>query len=152
MFRLCLALAAAASVSACGDATSAPPENIQVDMRNLVDTLDPAPGLNHHRGGELIPTPSDTASRYYLIHTRTPLAGPNISIVRQDRGERTVFARVETDCAARRLLIASVGVTRSEVESRVAGNLQLRPIEGRPLREEMATFICDHAGTPLAEA
>lgn len=122
-----------------------------VALRNLVETEVAAPAKAGYRiEGDLIPTPSDSQSRYFLLRQRRAIGGNIIAILRQERGDRIAYARTETDCAGRRLHVIGVGSSRGDVEVDRTTDGPLRPIAGLPLREELARFVCERAGTPIA--
>lgn len=100
--------------------------------------------------GERVATPSDPATAYYLLRVRTAVTGNVIALLREERGPRIAYARTETDCRTARMRIAGVGDTRGRAETADAPEEALRPIEGLPLRVELATAICAHSGLPLA--
>lgn len=147
------ALAILLPLAACTNPAPAEPDNATVSLRNLAATAEArARPAGFQVQGHLIPTPSDTSSRYYLLRERTTLGGTIIAIVRQERGDRVAYARTETDCGRRLFHIVGTGPTRGTVETDVAHDGPLRPIAGLPLRQELASFVCGRAKTPLAEA
>ncbi|MBM6578017.1 hypothetical protein KCP91_16660 [Microvirga sp. SRT01] len=141
-----LFLAACSSGDTFGNDTDATP---RVTLRNLTAaTSAPARGDDI---GTLIPTPSDTQSRYFLLWQRKPLmAGKLVAVIRQERGGRVAYARVGVNCEGRLFHILGVGNRRSFAETAIAYDGPLRSIEGLPLREDLATYVCAAAGTPLA--
>lgn len=148
---LLLLASMAALLGACGGASTMP-ENAsgEVNLRNLAatDTSRPRPA-GFQVQGDLIPTPSDTQSRYYLLRERATLNGPIVAIIRQERGDRVAYSRSETDCARRLFHVVGTGTTRGQVETDIAYDGPLRSIDGLPLREELARFICDRSKRPL---
>lgn len=125
--------------------------NEQVVLRNLTETEVARPKPEYEPiQGELIPTPSDPAGQYYLLRHRTTLVDTTIAILREEKGGRVAYARTEVDCARRLFHVVGVASTRGRVESDVAHDGPLRSISGLPLRQELAGYICDRAGTPLA--
>jgi hypothetical protein len=152
-FTVPLAVASAVLLSACSGSDASTMGDEHVVLRNLVDTELAAPAPEHHRiQGTLIPTASDPVHDYYLLRQRRTLNGTNIAILRQERAGRVAFARTEVDCANRLFHVIGVANTRGRVESNVAHDGPLRPIEGLPLREELASYVCQTAQTPLAAA
>jgi hypothetical protein len=124
--------------------------NEQVVLRNLAETEIARPKPEHEPiRGELIATPSDPQSDYYLLRHRTTLIGTTIAILRQEKQGRVAYARTEVDCERRLFHVVGVASTRGRVESDVAHDGPLRSISGLPLRQELATFVCQRAGTPL---
>ena len=102
--------------------------------------------------GRLIPTPSDPTSRHFLLRERKAASGTIIAILRQEHDGKVAYARTETDCGKRLFHVLGVGPNRALVETNVAHDGPLRPIQGLPLREELATYVCAASGTPLAKA
>ena len=148
-------LLAAAALSACGSpqVETAEVDGNGVPLRNLATTnvAAPAPPPEQMRvRGRLIPTPSDTSSRYFLLRERTALTGTTIAILRQERAGRVAYARTEVDCTRRLFHVLGVAGNRALVETEQAYDGPLRPIEGLPLRQELAGFVCEQAGTPLS--
>jgi hypothetical protein len=144
-----MTIAASAMLGACGGAQTAEGENIT--LRNLVDSDvagDPRPG--YVLEGELVPTPSDRQSRYYLLRSRQTPTGTRIAILRQEKGERIAYSRNEIDCGRRLFHVLGVGDTRGGAEADIVYDGPLRSVAGLPLREELADYICEKAGTPLA--
>lgn len=124
-----------------------------VSLRNLTDQVSAPAQKGYVLQGDLIPTPSDTRSKYYLLRTRQPLLhGSRIALLRQEAGSRVAYARVEVDCSRRLFHVLGVGNRRSFAETSIAYDGPLRSIEGLPLRQELARFVCASAGTPLAAA
>jgi hypothetical protein len=152
------ALAAASATLACA-CTPAPTADTvtangeTVSIRNLAetDTARPEPAAYTVKG-RLIPTPSDTTSRYYLLLERKALTDTHIAIIRQEHAGRIAYARAELDCDKRLFHVLGTGPNRALVETNIAHDGPLRPIKGLPLREELAKFVCDVAGTPLKAA
>ncbi|MES3152593.1 hypothetical protein [Sphingomonas faeni] len=155
---LALALAGAMLLSACSGqqptndaANDAMPEN-GVSLRNLTETDVAVPKPEQLTvKGRLIPTPSDPTSRHFLLRERKAVGGTIIAILRQEHGGKVAYARTETDCAKRLFHVLGVGPNRALVETNIAHDGPLRPIKGLPLREELATYVCDASGTPLAK-
>ncbi|WP_315760632.1 hypothetical protein [Sphingomonas sp. Y38-1Y] len=147
-----MVMLAATTLAACGT-SDASTDNGTVVLRNLADTEVAAPRPEHLKiVGQLIPTPSDSQSRYYLLRHRTTLVGTSIAIMRQEKGDRVAYARTEVDCARRLFHVVGVASTRGRVESDVAHDGPLRSIHGLPLREELAAYVCERSGTPLRDA
>ena len=162
---LALAVAGAMGVSACsgsqpanetaanaamgGDAAG----NDMISLRNLAETniAAPAPATFTVKG-DLIPTPSDTASRYFLLRERRAIGGNIIAILRQEHAGRVAYARTEIDCGKRLFHVLGVASKRALAETNIAYDGPLRPIAGLPLREELARFFCNASGTPLGAA
>lgn len=148
---LALALAGAVCISACSNAEPIPIEGNGISLRNLAetDTADTArrePTVQ----GRLVPTPSDTRTRHFLLRERRAIGSTVIAIFRQEQGGRVAYSRSEVDCAKRLFHVVGVGRNRALVETNIAHDGPLRPITGLPLREELARFVCDASGTPLA--
>ena len=149
-------LSAAAVIAATACSNQPAPDagdhaNEHVNLRNLIDTEEA--GARPARlkvAGDAIPTRSDRSSRYFLLRTRATAAGPIVSIIRQERGDKVVYARTETDCARRLFHVVGTADRRSRVETDQAHDGPLRPIAGLPLREELARFICERSNQPLA--
>lgn len=139
------------ALAACGT----PQDDVATDgngvsLRNLGDTNVATPAPERFTvQGRLIPTPSDTASRYYLLRDRTAVGGTTIAIIRQEHAGRVAYARTEVDCARRLFHVLGVAPNRALVETESAYDGPLRPVSGLPLREELATYVCRAAGTPL---
>lgn len=151
---LALAFAGASLLAAC---TGQQPTNDAmadngVSLRNLAETdvAAPVPQTMTVRG-RLIPTPSDPTSRHFLLRERKAVGGTIIAILRQEHDGKVAYARTETDCANRLFHVLGVGPNRALVETNVAHDGPLRPIKGLPLREELATYVCEASGTPLAK-
>lgn len=124
-----------------------------VSLRTLADQTSSPAKDGYVLQGDLIPTPSDPKARYFLLRTRKPLLQEShIALLRQEVGSRVAYARVELDCAKRLFHVLSVGNRRSMAETSVAYDGPLRSIEGLPLRQDIAAFVCKSAGTPLAAA
>jgi hypothetical protein len=122
-----------------------------VSLRNLGETNVAAPApVRFTVQGRLIPTPSDTASRYYLLRDRTAVGGTTIAIIRQEHAGRVAYARTEVDCTRRLFHVLGVAPNRALAETEIAHDGPLRPIAGLPLRQELATYVCQAARTPLA--
>ncbi|TKD50854.1 hypothetical protein [Sphingomonas baiyangensis] len=150
--RLVGGLVAALSMAACS-AAPPPDEPGNVSLRNLVETDKAAEARAGYRlQGDLMPTPSDTQSRYYLLRNRTTPLGTVVAIIRQERGDRIAYARAELDCEDRLFHVLGVGSTRGEAEADIAYDGPLRPTTGLPLREEMGRFVCQAAGKPFGNA
>lgn len=146
--RMWMIVASAAVLGACSG--NQPPEGENVSLRNLVDSEvagDPRPG--YVLEGDLIPTPSDARSRYYLLRSRATPTGTRIAILRQEKGDRIAYSRNELDCGNRLFHVLGVGNTRGGAEADIVYDGPLRPIVGLPLRQELAGYICEEAGTPL---
>jgi hypothetical protein len=140
-------------LAACSGGVSDEPrsEGNAVALRNLVETEVAAPAkAGYTLQGDLIPTPSDPRSRYFLLRQRRAIGGNIVAILRQERGDRIAYARTETDCAQRRFHVLGVGGSRGDAEVDRTMDGPLRPIAGLPLREELARYVCERAGTPLA--
>lgn len=156
---LALAVAGGLGVSACSGApsTDAVDNNAMgaagVSLRNLGETevAAPAPPALTVKGA-LIPTPSDTASRYFLLRERRAIGGTVIAIIRQEHAGRVAYARTEVDCERRLFHVLGVAPRRSLVETSIAYDGPLRPIAGLPLREELATYVCKRSNLPLGAA
>lgn len=154
--NIALAVAGAVLTCACSpDAktTTDAAGSEAVSLRNLGDTDVARPAGEPDRiAGRLIPTPSDTGSRYYLLRARKALTDTHIAIIRQDHAGRVAYARAEVDCDKRLFHVLGTGPNRALVETNIAHDGPLRPIEGLPLREELARYVCETAGTPLKAA
>lgn len=159
MTRWMAALPLMMTIAACGAAPgdadravgSEAPENAGVSLRNLADTEVAAPAPDRFTvRGRPIPTPSDTRSRYVLLRNRAAIGGTVIAIIRQERDGRVAYARAEVDCDRRLFHVLGVASSRALVETHVDHDGALRSIAGLPLRQELATFVCQAAGTPLA--
>ncbi|TXC70582.1 hypothetical protein FSB78_06240 [Sphingomonas ginsenosidivorax] len=124
-----------------------------VSIRNLAETEVARPAREPDRiAGRLIPTPSDSGSRYYLLRERKALTDTHIAIIRQEHAGRVAYARAEVDCDKRLFHVLGTGPNRALVETNIAHDGPLRPIKGLPLREELARYVCEVAGTPLKAA
>jgi hypothetical protein len=149
MIRSMSALLAGAMVAACGtSANTVPAENAaeRVDLRHLVETDVAGNGIERYPlEGTVIPTPSDDQSRYELLRQRKTAAGTTIAILRQQRGDRFVYARTELDCERDLFHVVGVADTRAHVETNVAHDGPLRSTAGLPLRQELSRFICQRA-------
>lgn len=152
MIRSMAALLAGAMLTACGtSATTVPAEgNVaqaeRVDLRHLVETEVAGDGIERYPlEGVVIPTPSDGQSRYELLRQRRTAGGTTIAILRQQRGDRFVYARTELDCDKALFHVVGVADTRARVETNVAHDGPLRPTAGLPLRQELSRFICARA-------
>lgn len=154
--RLLMTAAAVMCVAACSktDAGGDAPTKATVNLRELTETKPSAPARAHYQiEGKLIPTPSDTASQYYLLRQVSPmLTGTIIAIIRQEHAGRVAYARVEVDCGRRLFHVLGVGNRRAFAETSIVYDGPLRPIEGLPLRKELAAYVCQAGGTPLATA
>lgn len=156
---LALAIAGVLGLSACSGtpaddgANSDAMANETVSLRNLAatDVAAPAPATYTVKG-DLIPTPSDTASRYFLLRERRAVGGNVIAILRQEHAGRVAYARTEIDCGKRLFHVLGVASKRALAETNIAYDGPLRPIAGLPLREELASFICTRSGSPLTAA
>lgn len=148
-----LVVLACLSMMACSnpDRTEAERNDASVTLRNLADTgVAASAPVKKTVQGDLIPTPSDEKSRYYLLRQRRAVSGNIIAILRQERGDRVAYARVEADCSGRLFHILGVGASRRSVEVDMTTDGPLRPIAGLPLRIELARFVCARGDTPLA--
>lgn len=152
MIRLSAVLLGGALLTACGN--SAPPEaqatmTSTVDLRHLVETEVAGNGIERYPlEGVEIPTPSDPQSRYEVLRQRRTAADTIIAILRQQRGDRFVYARTELDCDRDLFHVVGVGDTRAHVETNVAHDGPLRPTADLPLRQELSSFICQRASAP----
>jgi len=151
-----LAVAGASLTCACSPAPTAADNAAgsaateAVSLRNLGETDIARPVREPDRiAGRLIPTPSDTGSRYYLLRERKALTDTHIAIIRQEHAGRVAYARAEVDCDQRLFHVLGTGPNRALVETNIAHDGPLRPIKGLPLREELARYVCQVAGTPL---
>ncbi|RYD21203.1 MAG: hypothetical protein EOP89_13605 [Lysobacteraceae bacterium] len=156
---LALALAGATLLAACsGEQPATTTSNDAmvdngVSLRNLAETEVAVPKPEQLTvKGRLIPTPSDPTSRHFLLRERKAASGTIIAILRQEHDGKVAYARTETDCGKRLFHVLGVGPNRALVETNVAHDGPLRPIQGLPLREELATYVCAASGTPLAKA
>ncbi len=154
---LALALAGATLLAACSGEQPATTNSDTmtengVSLRNLAETDVAVPKPEQLTvKGRLIPTPSDPTSRHFLLRERKAVGGTIIAILRQEHDGKVAYARTETDCANRLFHVLGVGPNRALVETNVAHDGPLRPIKGLPLREELATYVCNASGTPLAK-
>ncbi|RMB36293.1 hypothetical protein C8J47_1830 [Sphingomonas sp. PP-F2F-G114-C0414] len=154
---LALALAGATLLAACsGEQPTTNNTDAMVDngvsLRNLAETEVAVPKPEQLTvKGRLIPTPSDPTSRHFLLRERKAVGGTIIAILRQEHEGKVAYARTETDCGKRLFHVLGVGPNRALVETNVAHDGPLRPIKGLPLREELATYVCNASGTPLAK-
>lgn len=157
MVRGTAALIAAATLAACSPGAGGGDDMVDaegngVSLRNLIDG--PAARQAGDRAfrvqGTLVPTPSDTRSRYFLLRERRAVTGNIIAILREERGDRIAYARTEVDCAGRLFHVLGVGPSRAAVETARSPDGPLRPVAGLPLRQDLARFICERSGTPLA--
>ncbi|TCP96995.1 hypothetical protein C8J46_10726 [Sphingomonas sp. PP-F2F-A104-K0414] len=156
---LALAFAGATLLAACsGEQPATTTSNDAmvdngVSLRNLAETDVAVPKPEQLTvKGRLIPTPSDPTSRHFLLRERKAVGGTIIAILRQEHDGKVAYARTETDCAKRLFHVLGVGPNRALVETNIAHDGPLRPIKGLPLREELATYVCEASGTPLAKA
>ncbi|RKE50006.1 MULTISPECIES: hypothetical protein [unclassified Sphingomonas] len=156
---LALAVAGATLLAACsGEQPATTTSNDAmvdngVSLRNLAETDVAVPKPEQLTvKGRLIPTPSDPTSRHFLLRERKAASGTIIAILRQEHDGNVAYARTETDCGKRLFHVLGVGPNRALVETNVAHDGPLRPIKGLPLREELATYVCNASGTPLAKA
>jgi len=151
MIRSTMALLAGAMLAACGTSATSEPDpttNNMVDLRHLVETEVAGNGIERYPlEGVEIPTPSDAQSRYEVLRQRRTAGGTIIAILRQQRGDRFVYARTELDCARDLFHVVGVADTRAHVETNVAHDGPLRPTAGLPLRQELSRFICARAST-----
>ncbi|MDJ0278493.1 hypothetical protein QLH51_16980 [Sphingomonas sp. 2R-10] len=151
MIRTTVAVLAGTLLAACGASTAPTPEATTntVDLRHLVETEVAGNGIERYplEGAE-IPTPSDGQSRYEVLRQRRTAAGTIIAILRQQRGDRFVYARTELDCDRNLFHVVGVADTRAHVETNVAHDGPLRSTAGLPLRQELSRFICARASTP----
>ncbi|KQM86127.1 hypothetical protein ASE67_09730 [Sphingomonas sp. Leaf23] len=149
MIRSTAVLLAGALLAACGTSTPPAPEataNETVDLRHLVETEVAGNGIERYPlEGVEIPTPSDGQSRYEVLRQRRTAAGTIIAILRQQRGDRFVYARTELDCERKLFHVVGVADTRAKVETNVAHDGPLRSTDGMPLRQELSRFICARA-------
>jgi hypothetical protein len=154
---LALALVGATLLAACSGEQPATTNTDMmtengVSLRNLAETDVAVPKPDQMTvKGRLIPTPSDPTSRHFLLRERKAVGGTIIAILRQEHAGKVAYARTETDCANRLFHVLGVGPNRALVETNIAHDGPLRPIKGLPLREELATYVCEASGTPLAE-
>ena len=154
---LALAVAGATLLAACsGEQPATNNTDAMVDngvsLRNLAETEVAVPKPEQLTvKGRLIPTPSDPTSRHFLLRERKAASGTIIAILRQEHDGKVAYARTETDCGKRLFHVLGVGPNRALVETNVAHDGPLRPIKGLPLREELAMYVCNASGTPLAK-
>ena len=144
-----VALLAACSPSQPQDA---PATQQTVSLRTLTNTSASAEERDSYTiQGDLIPTPSDPTARYFVLFQKeVPLDDTMIAILRQERNHRISYARIELDCNKRLFHVVGVGNRRSFAETNITYDGPLRSIEGLPLRQELASFICRTNRTPLA--
>ncbi len=149
MIRSMTPLLAGLMVAACGTSanTVTTEDKVErVDLRHLVETDVAGNGIERYPlEGTVIPTPSDDQSRYELLRQRKTAAGTTIAILRQQRGDRFVYARTELDCDRNLFHVVGVADTRAHVETNVAHDGPLRSTSGLPLRQELSRFICQRA-------
>ncbi len=147
-------LGATACTGTQADQADAAAENQSVSLRGLADTTAATETREEYKiHGKLIPTPSDTSARYFLLRERERLLADTIvAIIRQERTGRIAYARVELNCGKRLFHVLGVGNRRAFAETDITYDGPLRPIEGLPLRQELAAYICNVNGTPLAAA
>jgi hypothetical protein len=154
---LALALAGATLLAACSGEQPATTNNDTmadngVSLRNLAETDVAVPKPERLTvKGRLIPTPSDPTSRHFLLRERKAVGGTIIAILRQEHDGKVAYARTEVDCGKRLFHVLGVGPNRALVETNTAPDGPLRPIQGLPLREELAKYVCAASGTPLAK-
>jgi hypothetical protein len=141
-------LAATLVASAC-TSVAREPEEANVTIRNLVETELAGPPRPDPIGGNLIPTPSDGNSQYYLLRTRTTPLGTLIASIRQERGDRVAYVQAELNCEQRLFHVPGAGPTRGKAEAHGVYDGPLRPTDGLPLRQEMARFVCESANMPF---
>lgn len=150
------AMAALTVLAACSAGTDAASggEGGNVSLRNLTETdVARQAGEQEFRvQGNLVPTPSDTRSRHFLLRERKTVSGTIVAILREEHDGKIAYARVEVDCAKRLFHVLGVGPSRAIVETARADDGPLRPITGLPLRQELSAYICERSGTPLAAA
>ena len=83
-------------LGACGTSDASSNDGGTVVLRNLAETEVAAPKpAKLDIVGDLIPTPSDTRSDYYLLRHRSTLAGTSIAIIRQEHDDRVAYARTD---------------------------------------------------------
>ncbi|SOB86967.1 hypothetical protein SAMN06297144_2086 [Sphingomonas guangdongensis] len=149
-----IAAAAALSLLAagCSSEPAASANDSDLKLRTLTMTNMAAPlRPSYPIEGDLIPTPSDQRTRYYLLQHRRPiLAGTVVALLREEKGNKAAYARVEIDCAKRLFHIVGVGNRRAFAETSFKRDGPLRSMAGFPLREEIARYVCERQGTPLA--
>lgn len=148
-----LATVAGAMLGGCSSGVEEVANN-ELTLRNLTESnlAVPAGERDFRLKGTVIPTPSDTRSTYYLLRERRAIGGNIIAILREERGDRIVYARAEVDCVQRRFHILGVGSSRATAEVARTPDGPLRSMEGLPLRQDLGVFICARSGTPLAPA
>ncbi|WP_448502017.1 hypothetical protein [Sphingomonas sp.] len=146
--RTGLVLAAALAASACNSVAQEPADS-NVTIRNLVGTDLAGPPRPDPIEGDLIPTPSDADSQYYLLRARTTPLGNVIASIRQERGERVAYVQAELNCEKQLFHVLGAGPTRGKAEAHGVYDGPLRPTEGMPLRQEMARFVCGAANKPF---
>lgn len=151
-FLTCLLGTIALSACAPSKPQDAPATQQGVSLRNLTNTSASAEERDNYTvQGHLIPTPSDPTARYYVLFQKEVLLDDTIvAVLREERNHRISYARVELDCNKRLFHVVGVGNRRSFAETDVAYDGPLRPIEGLPLRQELAASICQTNRTPLA--
>jgi hypothetical protein len=151
--RMLLSIIISICATACSNSSNGQDGGTEnkVVLRDLATRTSSLPSTADELRGDLISTPSDTRSRYYLLRSRKPLLrDSHVALIRQELNSRVAYARIEVDCSKRLLHVLGVGNRRAFAETAIAYDGPLRSIEGLPLREELATFICKTAGTPLA--
>lgn len=155
---LALAFAGATLLAACSgeqpanSTTNDTMADNGVSLRNLAETHTAAPAPDSFTvKGKLIPTPSDPSSRHFLLRERKAVGGTIIAILRQEHDGKVAYSRTEVDCARRLFHVLGVGPNRALAETNVTHDGPLRPIEGLPLREELAKYVCAASGTPLTK-
>lgn len=143
----------AVAITACStQASNQADDDPELTLRNLTESNVAAPLHDSYPiEGRLIPTPSDRKTQYYLLRHRIPMAtGTVVALIREETGDKAAYARVEVDCGKRLFRIAGVANRRSFAETSFKSDGPLRPLNGFPLRQEIATFVCERQGTPLA--
>lgn len=141
------------SLAACGGPAAESVDGNGVSMRNLAATeVAGEARAGYVLDGDLMPTPSDTRSKYFLLRQRTTPSGTRVAVIRQEQGDRIAYVRAEVDCGRRLFHVLGVGDSRGEAEATIAYDGPLRPVAGLPLRAEMASYVCDKGGTPLTAA
>ncbi|WP_380778870.1 hypothetical protein [Sphingomonas sp. R86520] len=152
---LALAVAGASLLAACSGEQPANTDTMAdngVSLRNLSSTEVAVPKPDQLTvKGRLIPTPSDPTSKHFLLRERQAVGGTIIAILRQEHDGKVAYARTEVDCGKRLFHVLGVGSNRALVETNIAHDGPLRSIEGLPLREELASYVCNASGTPLAK-
>jgi len=129
---------------------AASPSGVSLRTPSPDDIRDARPG--YPLQGVRIPTPSDTRTAYYLLRHRAAANGEVVAIIRHELGDKISYARVAADCQRGLFHVLGVAARRSLVETTIAYDGRLRPIEGLPLREELATYVCKRSNIPLAAA